>query len=563
MEIREKDPSEVLLERKLLSSFVEFTDESEKPNSRYLFLKDKAKEMIDYHMNSDNSNKRQLNQLEIQGLKNSLFGSEASSPKLSSSLRKHVTKKKQKLKLQVHELYQTEISGQAEFLKIKDMMMKQNGNLENTIQNLKILKKPLKAIKATLNKDHIAEQTLEIEELSANIVSDLENQMIVFHDIIRLTESLGKICLFEKNELRRMLNEEMDTRLIKAKQKYENQLKAVIEHNKELSKSVKGKISEDEHYEEVSQLKDAITDLNKAYNDSLEITKRKSNDINKLQTTIVKQTEEIGRLYNDLSNFQSIIKSQQTIEDSQTVNLKAEIEYLNDMLAQASKELEISRQTESGKIAQIEVTKDREIERLKTDVKLLENQLQDSIYHSRSDDGLNKRVIHELKTEIQNYQDELKVLNHQFREEIAGMHIAIAEKEKQMCLERERLLSEIDSKEQIKIKHKNEWGDIYEGLTREIKKLKSETNQLFLDNQKLVAELNRNQDTQAEGQVSFKHQQESYRVRLKEREMELRKFWEIIKELQQLYNSKGKIDFNDIRSLLNIKGLSSNKSRKS
>ncbi|CAG9327273.1 unnamed protein product [Blepharisma stoltei] len=583
--VREKSPSEIILERKLMAPYKEKFDE-ETPISKFETFREKAKEMINFHLNEDNGSRRMINHEEIDKMKKSMFKEENTSPKLSANFKKRMNAKKFKEKWDMSDLYKTEISTQAEFLKIKELMIKQNSSLENTIENIRKIKKPLNSIRGSNNKDYLNEQVSEIEGVSTNLLIGIEGIVLAFHEVLRLIEQLGKIYTLEKNELKSVMQEEKEAALSKAKEKYENQLKALTEHNKELSLSTKGKISEEEHKDKILELEAKIKSVAEACNENIENSKRKSAEINKLQSTIIKQNEEIDHLHSDIKNFQAIIKSQESIDSSQTANLKAEISYLNDMLSQSQKQLESSRKSDNGKLSKLELTREREVERLKSDIIMLQSQLEESVNHMRKTDDLGRAENKDLQREIKKLSDENKNIKKRYREEVESLqrelqekdrllhldreklineidvreewkrlHLELEEKDRQLYSERERLMAEIDKKEEIKNKQKIEWAEICDNLSLEIKQLKEKLYESCENNRRLLEELDRSRANKMQGEISFKTQKEGFRDKLKDKTLEVKKFWEIVQELQQICITKGKIDYNDIRSLMNIKGL--------
>ncbi|CAG9335906.1 unnamed protein product [Blepharisma stoltei] len=579
--IREKSPTEIILERKLLTASKESIDE-EIPNTKYNFFKEKAKEIIDFHLNEDNGSRKTLNYIETQGLKRSMFKEEEEPPKLSSSSQRHLKNKN----IQINELFQNEISGQSDFLKIKDLMTKQNISLENAIESIKKIKKPLTAIRSSNSKDYTNDQASEIEEIALYLSKEIEKTASSFREVLRLIEQLSKISALEKADIKRAMKEDMEAAKNKAKIKYENQLKAIIEHNKELSSNKRRSISEDDHNEKIAQLQSSLKKLTESYNESIENSKRKNIETNKLQNKIISLNEEIEHLHADIENFQAIIKSQQSVDSSQSANLRAEINYMRDMLNKSKKELEISRKTDTGKLAKLEVMKEREIERLKSEAKILENQLQDALNHMRKGDELARAEIQDLHREVRRLEEENKLNSQRYKEDIENLHrelqekdkqlhferekliteidikeelkrihLELEEKDKQLYLDRERLMEEIDAKEELRHKQKNEWGEICDNLILEIKTLKEQLNGACEDNRKLIEESARDRQNRIQDETKIKSQKEKLRDKLREQDMELRKFWEVVKELQQINTAKGKIDFNDIRSLMNVKGL--------
>ena len=120
----------------------------------------------------------------------------------------------------------------------------------------------------------------------------------------------------------------------------------------------------------------------------------------------------------------------------------------------------------------------------------------------------------------------------------------------------------LNQKEKYRLKQKNEWAEIYTGLKHEIKELKGRLSEMTLESDKLVRQLDRNQDEGIHAESSLKSQNDGLRSRLKEREMEASSLWEVLNEANRLQTSKGRIDMKDIQALLALKNMDDKARRK-
>jgi chromosome segregation ATPase len=528
--IRERSPSEIYLEKKLLNCLPTNT---ETPVQLFNYFKSKAKEMINYHL--DKPKKPRKTSKENQE------NYEETPPKFNY-------KKKPKA-LKVKDSLESEPSD--DFKRLKEMIIKRAYVIENVASLISNQKKSLNSIKGQTNREQLFKQIDEIEDSNNNVLNELETLLLSLHDAMRQADKISQISAFEKNNQSKELNVSFQETLNKERKKYETQIAALQELNYKLSSLPKASDVEKEYNKKINDLQNKLNFHQDSLSEKTDSIKKKHQEINELLVSISEKNKEIENLQDTQKNLSDFIKSQEESSEREISVLKSEISKLERLLKENSSALENSLRNEINISNQSIQSKDREISRLQLDIGTLEEQLRRQGFEIDT----KQRNIFELREEIQKLQDQRKAISKNESQEINYLRQSLEEKERQLINERERISVEIETREKHRIKQKNEWAEIYTGLKHEIKELKQTIIDLNdeKDRRGMYSSIRENEIS--ESQITLKSQVETLKNKLRERDNELKSLWEIVSELQRTDSSKGRIDFNDIKTLIIIKNL--------
>ena len=533
-EIRERSPSELRTERKLVDPlYAEYSPEA-RNQPLYSFFREKAKDMISYHLD-----KKKINYVPQ---KENSKPTNSTPPKSSKK-----QKRSKKPKLQQPEFHEAP----SEILRVKDLLSKRSYILESAANQMKHLKKSLNTLKLTTSRDHLLQEAGEMDESIDQLQRDLESSLLSLHDTMRQVEKLGQVTAFEKTEIRKEFQEELQSALEIQKQKYENKLVALQEQNQKLSKQLKTRVSE-------SELQDKVSIVEQKHAKVLEEAKKKEETITSLRkesqglnSSLSGKQQEIEKLYREIDNLNTFIKNQEEDYEDSLQNLNAEIKNLSQKVQEQNHELSFLRQAEYQNTQ--DFSKDNEIKRLRSEVNQLEEAIEGQRRKARLNEDARQREIFELREELDRlrYQKE----SHSSQDQVFSLRKALEEKERQIELQKERFETELESKEKHRIKQKNEWAEIYTNLKHEIKELKKKVSEMTEENERILNHAERNYRDSMDGKISLKSQNDNLKQKVKEKDQEIKLLWEVLSELQRTYQNKGKIDFNDVRTLLVIKNL--------
>ena len=308
---------------------------------------------------------------------------------------------------------------------------------------------------------------------------------------------------------------------------------------------------EKEYLKKLNDLQNKLNFHQENLEEKSEGLKRKQTEYSELLVSLNDKNQEIEGLEKDIDQLQELIKSQEQGFERENSVLRSDISKLEKLLKDTSLAQEQSSKNELQVVNQSLQSKEREISRLRMDLSNLEEQLRKQTFELDA----KQRNIFELREDVQKLQEQRKIVSKNESQEIQILRQALEEKERQLSAERERISVEIETREKHRIKQKNEWAEIYTGLKHEIKELKQTIIDLTEEKERRGIHSSIRESEVSESQITIRAQNETLKAKLKEKESELRAIWEIISELQRTDSSKGRLDFNDVKTLIIIKNL--------
>lgn len=525
--IRERSPSEIALEKKLLNCKQVLGSNT---GPLFDFFKSQAKSMINYHMDKPKKSKK--------------YSKENEEDDAEGFTPPKVFKKKPQAR-RSKEFIETEPTD--DYKKLRETVNKRAYVVETVLSLISSQKKALNTIKLTTNREHLLKQVEEVEDSNETILKELEALTLSLHESLRQVDKLAQISNFEKTSLTKELNVEFQESINKERKKFEAQIRALQDQNKVLNALPKAVDVEREYQKKLNDLTNKLEICTSSLEDKSESLKKRHSDFSELLKDLSQKNQEIESLEKELSNLQSLLRSSEERFERENAVLKTDLSKLERMMKENSSAQEINLKNEVQLVTSSNQAKEREISKLKLDLNSLEEQCRRQSFEIET----RQRNIIELKEEIMKLHDMQKVSAKSDSQEINYLRQALEEKEQQLSFERERINVEIETREKHRIKQKNEWAEIYAGLKHEIKELKQTIADLTDERRGLSVRENEFSDSQ----ISLKSQVETLRTKLKDKENETRALWDIFVELQRAESSKGRIDFTDIKTLIIIKNL--------
>ena len=199
-------------------------------------------------------------------------------------------------------------------------------------------------------------------------------------------------------------------------------------------------------------------------------------DISDLNHLLITKNDQMEGLENEVSKLRDLVRISGSGANEENRILQDQVETLQRLLVK-------KEQSEDS-----EIKSRREIE----DLEIENRQLRYELESSKS--GIQSKNTEALRSS-QNYQDlrrELNSLNENklnCEEENNLLRLKLREKENEIIDIQREQRDELDHKDQLKVKQKNEWAEIYSTLKQEIEDLKSDIGILNSENDKLLNQL--------------------------------------------------------------------------
>lgn len=537
---------------------VEFNLKARKPNEPLLdFFKRKAAAQIDLSLNQVTHR-----QTYVKGKKNYLkivddtADSENRSPspkrsKSSGKTQKTTTfrsPRKSPQKLAAEDKARESVETNRDYARVKEMLMKRGFSLESAVAQLKGFKKGLAQIKLTTNRELLIKQANDVEASSDQIARELEKLISANHDAGRQVEKLWQQVEIERSQAREewagSLKFELENAQAAADAEIED-LKAQLEENK--GRALRADIVE-ELEGQLRALRLEHKQLIKSCGEKDSYIGKHSNDLTVMGRNLEERNQEIDRLEKDLEHLQRLVRTQEANYDQQVTELNREVTSLTS-------HLEAFRQNEEYKLILTNESKDNEISKLHAELARCQEELSLKFRNSKREDEIRHKELLELRSEVSRLHSQQERLEQADSRELMELRAVLQEKEAAYRIEIDRMAEELQKSDQYRLKQKNEWAEIYTSLKHEIKDLKVKLNTMSIENEKMLRHHERSQHDTIDAELSLKAQNDTLRTRIRDRETEVNSLWDVLLELQKTQNTRGKIDFRDLQTLLVIKNL--------
>ena len=387
----------------------------------------------------------------------------------------------------------------------------------------------------------------------------------------------------------RTLTEEMKEKSIEVSG-IENILNSIQESEKDtLQMLIENKGQENSEFNYLKQIHDTyLNEIAKTSIDanSLSASQRANKEKEILETEISKMKAYIinveKKLEESESNFRNVIKEKDNYYSNEiAMNLK-EIESLNIQISELKKEedslktdvaamSDLCQKAEAEKREVLELMKNQSLENKDnlSSQKQIEMDFESQINTLKEENTRLVSIITEDEEKFKNqemnflineknYKLEIEELTHKINE-ISNKKLnsekndfsfkrEIESLKEELILQKKAFDSELNQKEDLKNKQKNEWSEIYNNMKIEIEDLKSDVNLLNIENDKLMKQLEITDKTF----TLNKENEKEARNKLRKKEEECASLWESFTEL---YNNCPEVDREKLFEILEKKSL--------
>lgn len=387
----------------------------------------------------------------------------------------------------------------------------------------------------------------------------------------------------------RTLTEEMKEKSIEVSG-IENILNSIQESEKDtLQMLIENKGQENSEFNYLKQIHDTyLNEIAKTSIDanSLSASQRANKEKEILETEISKMKAYIinveKKLEESESNLRNVIKEKDNYYSNEiAMNLK-EIESLNIQISELKKEedslktdvaamSDLCQKAEAEKREVLELMKNQSLENKDnlSSQKQIEMDFESQINTLKEENIRLVSIITEDEEKFKNqemnflineknYKLEIEELTHKINE-ISNKKLnsekndfsfkrEIESLKEELILQKKAFDSELNQKEDLKNKQKNEWSEIYNNMKIEIEDLKSDVNLLNIENDKLMKQLEITDKTF----TLNKENEKEARNKLRKKEEECASLWESFTEL---YNNCPEVDREKLFEILEKKSL--------
>ena len=320
LDVKVKNPQEVLLERKLRSPFGSYS--AGDSGQKYQFFKDKVKDFISYHLDYAKYNKKIISEDALEEIQR--FDEEEAPPR-------YVKNKRDRYK---------EPEKNSEFKDIRDGLLNKVSALEKISSLIKSAKRIFESLDKIDSKDLALSKISNSNQIFNSIQDIILKELDNFHITLSLLDTYNSKQAFESAQIKKSLQTEHQNEINALKEKFEMKLKALAQHNKALSSNKHNTKLQEQLKERIEYLESMLSKSNSQISDKSEQLKQKFSETSYLNQTIAKQNEEISNLNKKINDLECLITVQQESYHGQIYDLTSEIARIKNM----SGETELSHQ---------------------------------------------------------------------------------------------------------------------------------------------------------------------------------------------------------------------------
>ena len=395
--VKKRQPEEVLLEKKLRNP-IAIPDDQNKP--RYDFFKTKMQELIDYHLDYAKFNKKIITEEDLEKIQKY---EEVEVPK-------RIIHKKSKS-------MQVELT--AEPKQLRDSLLLKISSFEKIIALVRSSERLVKSIENLENLDALPSKLTSLASTLTSISSISDQEINNFHYLLTLLDTFTQKSSSELVSSKKLLQEKHEKEKNSIQEKYENKLRALLEHNKVLSSHKKENKIIAGLNERVQSLEKLLTESDKQVIDKIDLAKQRSSEIHSLNSVISSKNEEISRLKKDLKDLEEVNNLDRNKYRDEIYELNNEISRFKSIneesvLANEMKMNELHYLAESHKYrleqALQELDKaDQQIEHLRLEFNEREAALETENFELRKEIERLDRITFGLKDDVESANKELEI----------------------------------------------------------------------------------------------------------------------------------------------------------
>lgn len=387
--VKIKQPEEIILERKLRNPIRKEDDEI---RPKYAFFKNKMKEFINYHLDYAKYNKKIISVEDLEEIQK--FEKEDEMPR-------RVFHRKSKS-------VNVELDGEPK--QIREMLIGKISSFEKILALVKSASRVLISLNSEEFSDIVHTKSSNLSQIFTTIQETANKEINGFHYLLTLLETFNQKQISDSAQTKKSLQDKYSNDLNTVKEKYENKLNALIQHNKALSSQKRENKIQQTLKERIESLECLLSESNKQSIDKSDQIKQKNFDLSALNQEISKKSEEIVRLKKETKQLEDLNQYDQERFRAQIQDLTTEIARLRNLseenrMAHEMKVSELQYLADSSKYRLDQVVEalakaDEQVEYVKSVAGEREGILETENYELRSEVDRLDRITFSLKEEL-------------------------------------------------------------------------------------------------------------------------------------------------------------------
>lgn len=455
--VKVKQPEEIILERKLRNPI---RKEDVDVGPKYNFFRNKMKEFINYHLDYAKYNKKIISEEDLEEIQK--FDEEDEKP------RRVFHRKSRSVCVEM----------EGEPKQLRDLLIGKISSFEKIMALVSSAFRILVSLNSEDFPEIVHTKSSNLSQILTTIQESANKEINSFHHLLTILETFTQKQASESAQTKKTLQEKFMNDLNTIKEKYENKIKALMQHNKALSSKKHENKIQQTLKERIESLECLLSESNKQIIEKLEQIKQKNFEISSLNQQLSKQSEEISRVKKESSQLEEINDLSEQRFRQQIQELTSEIATLRNLSQENLMAHEL-------RVSELQYLADSSKYRLDQVVDALAK-ADEQVEYVKSVAGERERVMENENLELRNEVDRLDRIVFGLREELVevkegleSQHLQFSKNKDDEILQLSKLIDKLEiengqilksNKELSVMNHKLE-SELYK--SKETKSLKS------------------------------------------------------------------------------------------
>jgi hypothetical protein len=459
LEVRVKQPDEVLLERKLRNPLGVVESET---RPRTDFFRNKMKDMINYHLDYAKFRKKIISEEDLEKIQKY---EESDTPK-------RVYHKKSKsalfeMKPEPKQLRDALLSKVSCFEKISGLV--------KSAERVTYALSTLEDLNSSSTYQTLTSKLESLSQIFSSLQKITSEEQNSFHYLLTLLDTITKKQSSESSTTKKDLQEKHLKDLQTISQKYENRIQGLLEHNKALSSQKKENKLLTTFKQRIESLESLLSSSEKRVSEKSDQIKTRSSEINSLNQALIQKDEEIIKLKKDLKDLDDLNSLDRD-------SYRNQIHELNVEVARVKQSCQESLVANEMKMAELQYLADSHRFRMEQAIDAL-SKADEHLEYFKQQAAERERIIENENFELRKEVERLDRITFNLKDEVESVSKNFEVQQLQMSRSKEDEISQLSK--------------IIEKLEMENGNLMKSNKELSVMNNKLESEIFRSKESKS------------------------------------------------------------------